>query len=202
MRWVCIICRCRCSRCWQCRRSCLYLRLPMALSPVLLLLPTRLCCRLLRRVVRVWFHLRHLSALSSAKDNEKHILSFLNTLITTPTTTTTTPSTTAILVAECEDDDTIPTPIRGLFTHTYTTTPPTTDDRQQITLAALADLPPHDGGTASVEADERAEMARVVAGKSAGVSVGELVGVVREGVRLGRRRWIDEEQQRRTAMQT
>ena len=135
-------------------------------------------------------HVRHLSALTAAKDNEKHILSFLDTLISSSASAV---DSTVILVAECEDEDSVSVGVRGLFTHTYTVSAPNKDEREHVILAALSDEP--DIGAA--DGEDRAEMARVLAGKSAGVSVGELVGVVREGVRLGRRRWLGEEQQRR-----
>ena len=57
------------------------------------------------------------------------------------------------------------------------------------------------GRLGELEPDEMQAMARAVAGKSAGVSVGELLGIVQEGVRLARRRWMEEEQQRRDEMQ-
>ena len=139
-------------------------------------------------------HLRHLSALSAAKDSEKHVHSFLDALIASSASSV---DDNVILVGECEDDSSVSVGIRGLFTHSYAVAAPSKDEREQLALAAILDLP--DAG--QLDAEDRAEMARVVASKSAGVSVGELVGVVREGVRLGRRRWQEEEQQRRQSLQ-
>ena len=139
-------------------------------------------------------HLRHLSAVAAAKDNEKHIHSFLENLISSSTSST---DDSIILVGECEDDDSVSVGVRGLFTHTYTVAAPSKDEREQVTLAALSD----EQDIGALEEEDRAEMARVMAGKSAGVSVGELVGVVREGVRLGRHRWMENEQQRRQSLQ-
>lgn len=139
-------------------------------------------------------HVRHLSALTAAKDSEKHIRSFLHSLISYSASST---DDSVVLVGECDDDDSVSVGVRGLFTHTYTVSAPDRDEREQVILAALSD----ESDLGSVDVEDRAEMARVVASKSAGVSVGELVGVVREGVRLGRRRWTEDEQQRRHALQ-
>ena len=139
-------------------------------------------------------HLRHLSALTAAKDNEKHIHSLLDSLISSSASSI---DDSVLLVGECEDDDSVSVGVRGLFTHSYTVTAPNKDEREQVTLAAISDQP----DIGHVDVEDRTEMARVVAGKSAGVSVGELVGVVREGVRLGRRRWSEDEQQRGQSLQ-
>ena len=139
-------------------------------------------------------HVRHLSALSAAKDSEKHVHAFLDSLISSSAQSI---DDSVIVVGECEDDESVSVGVRGLFTHTYSVDAPNRDEREQILLAALAD----EQNIGVVDADDRAEMARVMAGKSAGVSVGELVGVVREGVRLGRRRWMEDEQQRRHSLQ-
>ena len=51
-----------------------------------------------------------------------------------------------------------------------------------------------------LEGEDAKEMGRVLGEKTAGVGVSDLVGVVREGVRLGRMRWMEEEAQRKAAM--
>ena len=139
-------------------------------------------------------HVRHLSALAAVKDNEKHIHAFLEALISSSALSV---DDSVILVGECDDDDRVSAGVRGLFTHTYTVAAPDRDEREQVAVAALSD----EQDIGAVDAEDKAEMARVLAGKSAGVSVGQLIGVVREGVRLGRRRWMEEEQQRRQSLQ-
>ena len=128
-------------------------------------------------------HLLHVSSLSKMPSHMPSPLPFLRLLLSSHLTLADTPT-----------YDAAPPSLTSLFTHQYDATSFTREERTSTVDTALTWV----GGIAD---DDRKEMARIIGEKTAGLSVGELVGVVKEGVRLGRRRWMEEEEKRRSALQ-
>jgi len=153
-------------------------------------------------------HLQQLSALTKAKDRQRDVAAFISSLLSSQPEGR--GEGRVVIVGECESVEEVGVTVRAVFSHQYEMGVPNKEEREEVVVEVLKALEEEDergsgGGAAGVgglEEDDRTEMARVIAGKSAGVSVGELVGVVQEGVRLGRRRWMEEERKRKEEFTT
>ena len=100
----------------------------------------------------------------------------------------------ALTVADVPSYDATPSPLKPLFTHQFDATAFPREDRVAVVEEALTWV----GG---VDAEELQEMAHTLGEKTAGLSVGEVVTVMKEAVRLGRKRWAEEDERHRSALQ-